>query len=381
MKISQGQVLLHLSLIDGIGPAAIWHLIRSQSDKWAWSDLYNLSLHAWMREFGLTQRVAEKIFTGLRDTKQLEEELQYIEKHKTQWITGIDDQYPLLLSHIHVPPPVLYWQGMPLEKNAKCLAVVGSRNAHYYGERIINKIIPKLIAKNWTIVSGGAFGADSMAHQATLKNKGKTVVVLGSGLLHFYPRSNQQLFEAVIASGGTIVSSFSMNTEPKPGNFPARNRIIAGLSYGCVVVQAAQKSGARITAQYALDQGREVFAVPGPVDDERSAGCHQLIKEGATLVSCADDILQEFESIIISNRINACASRYSINKQLEKKNTEVIDETDVQAQIIRLCTIPQSIDELTQQTKLQLTALQAELVNLQFSGRIQQDFTGRWTVV
>jgi len=381
MKISQEQVLLHLSLIDGIGPATIWHLIRSQSDKWAWSHLYNLSLHGWIREFGLTQRVAEKVVTGLRDTKQLEKELQYIEKHKTQWITGIDDQYPLLLSHIHLPPPVLYWQGMPLEKNATCLAVVGSRNAHYYGERIINKIIPELIAKNWTIVSGGAFGADSMAHQATLKNKGKTVVVLGSGLLHFYPRSNQQLFEAVIASGGTIVSSFSMNTEPKPGNFPARNRIIAGLSYGCVVVQAAQKSGARITAQYALDQGREVFAVPGPVDDERSAGCHQLIKEGATLVSCADDILREFESIIIPNRISAYASGHSINKQSEKKDTEVIVETGVQAQIIRLCVIPRSIDELIEQTELNLTNLQTELVDLQFAGRIQQDFTGRWTVV
>jgi len=142
-----------------------------------------------------------------------------------------------------------------------------------------------------------------------------------------------------------------------------------------------KKSGARITAQYALDQGREVFAVPGSVNDERSAGCHQLIKEGATLVSCADDVLREFESIIVPNRISACASGYSANRQSEKKDTEVIDETDVQARIIRLCAIPQLIDELIEQTESNLVVVQEKLVNLQLAGKIQQDFTGRWTVV
>ncbi len=380
MQLSQEQVVLHLSLIDGIGPAIIGHLISSQSTRWQWSDLYDLSLHTWMNDFGLTQRIAGKIVTGLRDTKQLEQELQYIKKHNVQWITGINEEYPSLLSQIHLPPPVLYWQGMPLEKNATNIAAIGSRNANYYGERVINKIVPDLVAQNWTIVSGGALGADSMAHRAALASNGKTIVVLGSGLLHWYPRSNQRLFDEIIVAGGTIVSSFSMNTQPKPGNFPARNRIIAGLSYGCIVVQAAQKSGARITAQYALEQGREVFAVPGPVDDELSIGCHELIKEGATLVSCVDDIRQELE-LIVPRKTSNQVSEYTKKSQLEEKEQEVINETDIQVGIIRLCATPCSIDELIQKTALNLTVLQEELIKLQFDGKIQQDFTGRWLVL
>ncbi len=380
MQLSQEQVLLHLSLIDGIGPAIIGHLIRLQSTTWQWSDLYDLSVHTWMNDFGLTQRIAKKIVTGLRDTKLLEQELQYIKKHNVQWVTGINEEYSSLLSQIHLPPPVLYWQGMPLEKNATDIAVIGSRNANYYGERVINKIVPDLVAQDWTIVSGGALGADSMAHRAALASKGKTIVVLGSGLLYCYPQSNQRLFDEIIAAGGTIVSSFSMNTQPKPGNFPARNRIIAGLSYGCIVVQAAQKSGARITAQYALEQGREVFAVPGPVDDELSIGCHQLIKEGATLVSCVDDIVRELELIVPTKTTNYI-DRYVKNSQPTKKESRATHETDIQAQIMRLCATPRSIDELMQQTALNLTGLQEELINLQLDGKIQQDFTGRWLVL
>ena len=380
MQLSQEQVVLHLSLIDGIGPAIIGHLIRLQSTTWQWSDLYDLSVHTWMNDFGLTQRIAKKIVTGLRDTKLLEQELQYIKKHNVQWVTGINEEYSSLLSQIHLPPPVLYWQGMPLEKNATDIAVIGSRNANYYGERVINKIVPDLVAQDWTIVSGGALGADSMAHRAALASKGKTIVVLGSGLLYCYPQSNQRLFDEIIAAGGTIVSSFSMNTQPKPGNFPARNRIIAGLSYGCIVVQAAQKSGARITAQYALEQGREVFAVPGPVDDELSIGCHQLIKEGATLVSCVDDIVRELELIVPTKTTNYI-DRYVKNSQPTKKESRATHETDIQAQIMRLCATPRSIDELMQQTALNLTGLQEELINLQLDGKIQQDFTGRWLVL
>ncbi len=380
MRLSEEQILLHLSLIDGIGPAIIGHLIKLQSTTWQWSDLYDLSVHTLMNDFGLTQRISEKIVTGLRDTKQLEQELQYINKHNVQWITGINEEYPSLLFQIYLPPSVLYWQGMPLEKNAKDIAVIGSRNANYYAERVINKMVPDLVAQYWTIVSGGALGADSMAHRAALASKGKTIVVLGSGLLYCYPRSNQRLFDEIIAAGGTMVSSFSMNTQPKPGNFPVRNRIIAGLSYGCIVVQAAQKSGARITAQYALEQGREVFAVPGPVDDELSIGCHQLIKEGAVLASCVEDIVRELE-LVVPAKITNYVNKYIKNNQSKKEESRVTNETDIQVEIMQLCTTSRSTDELMQQMALSLAALQTELINLQFAGKIQQDFTGRWQVL
>lgn len=375
MQFSVKNIILHISLIDGIGPATIWYLIRSQSTRWQWEDLYNFSVQDWVYLIGLKQHVAEKIVVGLKDREQLDQELYYIAKYKVNWLTGIDEEYPLLLAEIHLPPPILYWQG-DVKKDEKNIAVIGSRNANYYGERVISKIIPDLIAQNVTIVSGGALGADSMAHTAALANNGKTIAILGSGLMHYYPRSNQRLFDEILASGGAIVSSFAMNMQPKPGNFPARNRIIAGMSYGCIVVQAAKKSGARITAQYALEQGREVFAIPGPIDDQLSIGCHELIKEGATLINSADDIRQELAWIYTEQGKEK--NKQVENKRQEEKQDLAEKETSIQLQLIKFCTTPQSMDELLQQTVLNLSELQQELINLQLIGKIQQDFTGRW---
>ena len=150
---------------------------------------------------------------------------------------------------------------MPQEHDA-CIAVVGSRSGTAYGKRAIQALIPPLVAQQWHIVSGGAMGIDAFAHQATLQAGGTTIAVLGSGLLQWYPAEHRRLFTEILEKNGTLLSAFPMNMEPLQGNFPARNRIIAGLSRACVVVQAAQKSGASITAKFALEQGREVFAVP-----------------------------------------------------------------------------------------------------------------------
>jgi Predicted Rossmann fold nucleotide-binding protein involved in DNA uptake len=155
-----------------------------------------------------------------------------------------------------------------------------------------------MVENGWVIVSGGAIGADSMAHAKTVACGGRTMAIIGSGLLNPYPSSNEKLFNDILASGGLILSPFGMQTVARPGNFPARNRVIAGLSLGCVVVQAAKKSGASITAQLALDNGREVFAVPGLFHDELSIGCHALIQQGAKIISDAYDILAEFPGLV-----------------------------------------------------------------------------------
>jgi len=206
----------------------------------------------------------------------------------------LDKEYPALLKQIHLPPIILYCRGAKLSNNN--FSIVGSRKGSIYAENVCKHIIPKLIDQ-YTIISGGALGVDSMAHKEAIKSGGRTVAVLGSGFLQPYPRENIDLFRAIVDNGGTVISPFNLKMEPLKGNFPARNRIIAGMSVGTLVVQAAVKSGAHITAAFALEQGREVFAVPGSIFEEISLGCHSLIQQGAKLVSCPEDILEEINHV------------------------------------------------------------------------------------
>ncbi len=338
-----------------------------------------------MHRFGFSQKISQKLVDGLEDKQIVEKECELIERHSVQIATFGSEGYPEMLTHIYAPPPVLYWLGESVFNRSKTIAVIGSRCAHRYGEQVIEDFIPQLVNNGWVIVSGGAIGADSMAHRTTVQSGGKTVVVLGSGILRPYPASNEKLFDSILDSGGALVSSFPLKTQARPGNFPARNRIIAGLSRGCVVVQAAQKSGARITAQFALEQGREVFAVPGPIGDVLSAGCHGLIQEGAKLVSCADDIIAEFG-----------ISLGSVAAQSHKRNTKVFEprrspkkvcvsscEAIPQPKgpagaIIFACKQPCSIDDIAVKTGVEMEQLHAILFELQVSGQIRQNFAGLW---
>ena len=265
------RTILHLSLIQGVGPGRVNRLINN-FDKDQLCQIYHFSVSDLIHRCGFTERQAELLHGGLQDERVLEDEIQLIEKHNVQVLTITDKGYPYLLKQIHLPPTLIYVKGS-LGVQEKSLAIIGSRKAHRYAENIINDLMPALIAHEWTIVSGGALGADTMAHRAALQNNGKTVAVLGSGLLIPYPSRNVHLFEKIIESGGAVVSPFPLMMDAIPGNFPARNRIISGLSRGCLVVQAAKRSGASITASFALEQGREVFAVPGSITDELSAGC------------------------------------------------------------------------------------------------------------
>ncbi len=369
--MNQQQVILHFSLIDGIGPSIVQKIIHNKSAQSDWADLYSFTASDWMQQFGFTQQTVQKIIEGLRNKTVLEKELDLIERNKINVTTFCDERYPELLKHIHLPPTILYWHGAPINGNEKRIAIVGSRKANQYGEQIVDQMVPIFVAHDVTIISRGALGLDSMAHQATLDSGGKTIVVLGSGILKPSPWSHRKLFDQILEDGASIVSGFPASMEARPENFPARNRIIAGMSNGTIVVQAAKKSGARITAQYALEQGRDVFAVPGPIDDPLSAGCHSLIQEGAKLVAGAYDVLVEY-GIEAPKQTNL----FDQSEKLLKKSKYASDS--IEAMIIQACVQAQSTDELAAHTKRSLREIQTMLFTLQLDGAMQQDFTGMW---
>jgi DNA processing protein len=385
------EFILHLTLIENIGPAII-QKIRERSDI-SVSDLYSFSQADWIHVFGFSEGASEKLADGLASTKILEEELALIEEHNVDWLTFEDETYPQLLKQIYLPPAVLYIMGGSLQsyEKQKLLAVVGARKADNYGQRVVNTLISDLVAAQYIIVSGGALGIDAMAHAATLQNGGTTIAVLGSGLLHLYPSSNKKLFASIIEHGGALVSSFPLRMQALPGNFPARNRIVTGLSRGCLVVQAAQKSGALISADYAMEQGREVFAVPGPIGDELSAGCNALIQKGAKLVTCSADILEEFgdrvivDNQVIQEKVKQLSLELAVAEISPKWGPQLKQSEDwgknysaEQKIIIMACKKPISFDDIINSTQLSSELLQSELFNLQLDGIVSQDFTGMW---
>jgi len=375
--------LLHLSLIDQIGPVAIQKIV-AYVDHAKLEELYDYHVSDFITRCGLTELQAQRVVDGLKDKALLEQELTLIEKHKVQVITLFDNAYPKQLKEIHMPPIAVYIRGGTIACAEKSIAIIGSRLADRYGQRIIDTLVPPLVAHDWVIVSGGALGADTMAHQKTVEVGGKTVVVLGSGLLQLYPWKNKRLFDQVVASGGALVSAFPLMMQPLPGHFPARNRIIAGLSRGCIVVQAAQKSGARITAEFALEQGRNVFAVPGIFDDPLSMGCHKLIADGAQLITSVDDIFEAYGEITASQETVAASAEIAQQMRIpESKKAPIVpaEPSTPQAKIVRACHIPRSLDYLTTYTSLSFSELQTMLFDLQLSGLIEQDFTGQWVAL
>lgn len=225
--------------------------------------------------------------------KDLEVELKLIKKHNVEIVTIFDENYPKLLKEIYSPPIVLYVMGKILKEDEFAIAIVGSRFASVYGITTAERLGYELASKGVVVVSGLARGIDTAGHKGALKAHGRTIAVLGNGLSTVYPPENKKFAKEIIDEGGAIVSEFPMKMPPLNRNFPVRNRIISGLSLAVVVVEAAKNSGALITADFALEQNREVFAVPGKVDSATSFGTNELIKDGAKLVQRADDILEE----------------------------------------------------------------------------------------
>lgn len=240
---------------------------------------------------GVSPKLARTIL-AYRRGPAIRAEIQRVEGIGCRIVTFNDPDYPSLLQHTHDPPPYLYVRGrlMPMENP---IAMVGARKASGYGMAAARRLSRELSGMGWTIVSGMARGIDTAAHKGALDGGGRTVAVMGSGFADIYPMENRELMDR-IREQGAVISEFPVREPPNAYNFPARNRIIAGMTLGTVVVEASSKSGSLITARLAAEQGREVFAVPGSIHSHTSTGTHNLLKQGAKLVTRVDDIIEEF---------------------------------------------------------------------------------------
>lgn len=223
-------------------------------------------------------------------------EMDLVRRSGVALVTEEDENYPELLREIHDPPICLYVLGTleALKKSRKSIAIVGSRHTTAYGMRMADMLASSACYAGWPVISGLARGIDTVAHESSLRAGGVTVAVVGSGMTCLYPQENLGLAQRIVSSGGALVSEFPMQYRPDRRTFPMRNRIISGMSQGTIVVQAGLQSGSLITAAQALEQGRVVFAVPGPADQEQSRGCHALIRDGARITENFDDVLDEF---------------------------------------------------------------------------------------
>ncbi len=305
--------------------------------------------------------VREKTISALKQKewkRAVEKERKRLEKASIEVITYQDKRYPSLLKEIYDPPLLIYLKGDATLLNTPSLAIVGTRQATFYGMKTATRLSMQLSELGLTIVSGLARGIDTATHRGCLKAGGKTIGVLGCGVDVVYPRENTKLYAEIIEKGGAIVSELPPGTPPLAPHFPARNRIISGLSLGVLVVEAALKSGSLITARLALEQGREVFAVPGPADSPYSHGTHALIKQGAKLVETVADILEELPITIEEEKKEDKNSLPSLDPLTEK--------------VLSFVQTPRYLDEIALSLGEDPASISAKLTMLELQGLIKQ---------
>jgi DNA processing protein len=316
---------------------------------------------------GITKKAAAGI-AAFNDWNIINKDLAALEKTGINIITLQDSLYPPKLLEIYDRPPFLYVKGS-LNKDDIDIAIVGSRLASTYGKYTTERISRELALRGVTVVSGMARGIDSAAHQGALTARGRTIAVLGTGLDIIYPPENKKLF-AAIGENGALVSEYPPGTPPLASNFPARNRIISGMSYGVVVVEAGEKSGSLITARLALEQGREVFAVPGTIDSAGSRGTNKLIKQGAKLIENTDDILEEILPQLEKTKILEIMPDSGKDTKARKKNDDL---NEIDRQIIALLSDNRlHIDELIITTGLAPGDILSSLMKLELNGIVHQ---------
>jgi DNA processing protein len=301
-------------------------------------------------------------------------EMERLQTTEIRMMTLGDADYPQALRWIPEPPPVLYIWGTLRPEDTLALAVVGSRKPSPYGQLTVQRLSVELAQYGFTVVSGLARGIDSLAHQGVLRAGGRTIAVLGSGINVVYPPEHRRLYEAISVQGA-VVSEFPFDTKPDRWNFPRRNRIISGLTLGTLVVEASDQSGSLHTARHALEQGREVFAVPGRIDVPSSRGTNNLIKRGAKLVEGIDDILEELPAAV---RL-AVRQRGTASMQIEASPMPT-DLTADEAQVVGLMPPEEThIEAIIQASQLPAQVVASILVRLELRGLVRQ-FPGKFFV-
>lgn len=287
-------------------------------------------------------------------------------------ITINDAEYPKNLKNIHRPPKVLYVNGSMKPQDDVAVAIVGSRRATPYGLETGERLGFELAARGVTVVSGMARGIDSAAHRGALRARGRTIAVMGSGHGVIYPPENVELYHE-IARSGAVITEFEQKMEPFPNNFPARNRIISGLSLGLVVVEAAKNSGALITADFAAEQGREVFAIPGKVSSHTSSGTNDLIKDGARLVASVDDILEELKIVELEPVEGKAKDIYDAKVALKTKAYIYNSLTESERKVYKaLSDEPLHIDDILKESGLDQANASKAVLSLQLKKLIKE---------
>lgn len=309
----------------------------------------------------LAAGLQEKHITAIRNInwRQIDNDLRWLEIPNQSLLTINDSDYPRLLLEIPDPPLVLYVRGQQAALAKPQLAIVGSRNATPAGLQHARRFATELTEAGLIVTSGLATGIDSAGHRGALSANGATIAVTGTGLHHCYPPGNRRLMEDIVEHHGAIVSEFSLDTRPHAFHFPRRNRIISGLSLGVLVVEAAQKSGSLITVRHALEQGRDVFAIPGSINQPLSKGCHHLIRQGAKLVESVSDILEEL--VFVSQSQAPAKKRDNQRTAVPPEHRIVFDQIDEHVT---------PIDRIIQQSRLTPSEVSSILLVLELGGHI-----------
>ncbi|MDD5416163.1 MAG: DNA-processing protein DprA [Candidatus Daviesbacteria bacterium] len=351
--------LLALHSIDGLGPIRLKAILQYFKDpKLAWEvngeELLKLGIY----------KNTVNLLIETRKNLEPETYAKKIAESGIKWVTVFDENYPKLLAEIYDPPIVLYYKGN-LDLDEKAIGVVGTRKITGYGKVVTEQFTRGLVQAGFTIVSGLARGVDSQAHLTTISEGGQTIAVLGGGLNNIFPSENRGLAAKIAGGFGAVISEFPPDSPSLPGNFPARNRIISGLSLGVLVIEAAEDSGSLITARSALEQGREVFAVPGPVTSNLSKGPIGLIKNGAMAVFSVDEVLEQLGiNQVQSAKFNSSASlgAGAQNENLseeEKKILECLENEEMH------------IDEIGRLVNFDSPKISALLLRMEISGLVQ----------
>lgn len=352
------------------------------------------SILIWLNSLGISNRTIDKILQNFKDIREIwycdnseiiniqgvrktvkdrivenrvksyiEDYFQKIDKNNISVITKIDGSYPEKLRHIYDSPNVLYYKGEKI-KNDLSIAVVGSRKSTDYGRWACEKFTSELVDMGVTIISGLALGIDTIAHKTTLDNNGRTIAILGNGLDKVYPKRNADLYKE-IGENGTLISEFAVGTPPLAYNFPQRNRIISGLVDGIIVVEAQEKSGSLITAHHALEQGKNVFAIPGNINSLFSQGTNQLIRDGARPLLSMEDIIEEIKEL------------RDLFENANKKSIDYSNYSDTEVKIIKILEKgPIHGDELVYKLNIDISSINTILIGLELKGIINEGSNG-----
>jgi DNA processing protein len=372
--VNRTEAYLALNLLPKIGPIRVRRLLETFG---APERILSASTNELISVPGIGRDMADTI-RNWESQIDLTEELRRIAKHGVELLTIEDERYPAALREIHDPPHLLYLRGTLLPRDRHAIAVVGSRRITHYGRETARRLSFQLAHAGVTVISGLARGIDTAAHEAALAAEGRTIAVLGSGIGNIYPPENAALAER-IATSGAVLSEFPVLYVPDRQSFPLRNRIVSGMSQGILVVEAPARSGSLITANQAMEQGRTVYAVPGPIDRPSSEGCNRLIQDGAKLVIDSRDVLEEMETLFT---LDAPAPRNGPKSaEAPMKSTPALESLDpVERAILNAIDEGETaIDDVIERANLPISAVSATLLRLEMK-RLVKALPGKYFV-